>query len=87
MMRTVQMTIDQELLEQVDEVVEATDTNRSAFMREALELALKKHRIRLLEQQEAEAYARMPMQLEEVEIWREAQVWGDEWGDEWNEEK
>lgn len=81
------MTIDEHLLEQVDEAVEMLNTNRSAFIREALEQILKEHHIRQLEQQEAEAYARMPMQLEEVEIWREVQVWGDEWGDEWNEAK
>jgi metal-responsive CopG/Arc/MetJ family transcriptional regulator len=81
MMRTVQMTIDQQLLEQVDEVVEATDTNRSAFIREALELALKKHRIRLLEKQDAEGYARIPARPEDGEIWLTEQAWGDEWNE------
>jgi metal-responsive CopG/Arc/MetJ family transcriptional regulator len=86
-MKTIQMTIDEQLLERVDEAVETLNTNRSAFIREALEQVLKGYHIRQLEQQEAEAYAHMPMQLEEVEMWREAQVWGDDWGDEWNEAK
>jgi metal-responsive CopG/Arc/MetJ family transcriptional regulator len=86
-MKTIQMTIDEQLLEQVDEAVETLNTNRSAFIREALEQVLKEYRIRLMDEQVAEAYTRIPDDVSEVEIWREAQVWGDEWGDEWKEEK
>ena len=32
-----------------------------------------------LDRQVAEGYARIPDQVEEVEIWRSIQVWGDEW--------
>ena len=41
MTKTVQMTIDDMLLAQVDRAVSEIGTNRSAFMRDALELALR----------------------------------------------
>lgn len=38
------MTIEDELLEQVDQLITELDTTRSAFIRGALQAALKKHR-------------------------------------------
>ena len=81
MMKTIQMTIDEYLLEQVDEAVETLKTNRSAFIRQALEQVLKEYHIRQLEQQDAEGYARIPPKPEEVEIWLTEQAWGDEWNE------
>ena len=40
-MRTVQMTLDEELIEEVDKVVKKIGTTRSAFAREALYAALR----------------------------------------------
>lgn len=80
-MKTIQMTIDEGLLEQVDDVVETLNTNRSAFIREALEQVLKEYHIRQLEQQDAEGYTRIPPKPEEVEIWLTEQAWGDEWNE------
>ncbi len=47
------MTIDEDLLAQVDTLVEELGTNRSAFMRDALESALKQRQITMLEQHRA----------------------------------
>ncbi|MCB0149919.1 MAG: ribbon-helix-helix protein, CopG family, partial [Caldilineaceae bacterium] len=44
--KTIQMTIDEELLVSVDALVQELGTSRSALIREALEEALRRHRIR-----------------------------------------
>ncbi len=77
-MKTIQMTINESLLLQVDEVVKAEKINRSAFIREALEAALQKYKIAQLEKQHREGYARIPQKPEEAEIWLTEQVWDDE---------
>ncbi|MCA9992230.1 MAG: ribbon-helix-helix protein, CopG family [Anaerolineales bacterium] len=76
MMKTVQMTIDEVLLTQVDTLVEALGTNRSAFMREALESALKQRQVKVLEEQHRAGYERQPLTPDEFDIWQEEQVWG-----------
>ncbi|MCB8984472.1 MAG: ribbon-helix-helix protein, CopG family [Ardenticatenaceae bacterium] len=74
-MKTVQMTIDEALLAQVDTLVEELGTNRSAFMRDALESALKQRQVHLLEQQHRSGYERHPLTPDEFDIWQEEQVW------------
>ena len=74
-MKTVQMTIDEPLLAAVDEVVHETNTTRSAFMRDALHLALHTHRIRQLERKHAEGYQRKPPQPDEFDGWVDEQRW------------
>lgn len=75
MMKTVQMTIDEDLLAQVDTLVEELGTNRSAFMRDALESALKQRQIAMLEQQHRAGYERHPPTPDEFDIWQEEQIW------------
>jgi len=75
--RPVQMTIDESLLKQVDEVVERLGTNRSAFIRDALQMALKRYQIRRLEERQAAGYARHPVEAGEFDVWESEQVWGD----------
>lgn len=79
MMKTVQMTIDESLLQQVDHTAELLNTTRSAFIREALERAVQQYKIRQLEELDAAGYERIPAQLEETEVWLSEQDWGDEW--------
>ena len=76
-MKTIQMTIDETLLEQVDTVVQAQNTNRSAFIRQALEQALQQWHVRELERQHAEGYARQPVEPDEFDIWLDEQTWGE----------
>jgi len=72
------MTIEEDLLTEVDEVVQVKGTNRSAFIREALEDALRRYRIAQMEKQDAAGYARHPAELDEFQIWESEQIWGDE---------
>jgi metal-responsive CopG/Arc/MetJ family transcriptional regulator len=74
--KTIQMTIDEELLTQVDEATRAQGTTRSAFIRAALQLALRQHAIRQLERQHAEGYARHPVAPGEFDLWEHEQAWG-----------
>ncbi len=77
-MKTIQMTIDEPLLHEVDQVIHSLETNRSAFIRKALRLALQKHKIRKLEERHAEGYAQYPVEKGEFDIWQDEQVWGAE---------
>ncbi len=77
-MKTIQMTIDEPLLHEVDQVIRNLDTNRSAFIRQALKLALQKYKICTLEARHAEGYAKYPIEKGEFDIWQDEQVWGTE---------
>jgi metal-responsive CopG/Arc/MetJ family transcriptional regulator len=44
-MKTIQMTIDEPFLAEVDQMIQTLNTTRSAFVRQALELALQRHAI------------------------------------------
>jgi metal-responsive CopG/Arc/MetJ family transcriptional regulator len=72
-MKTIQMTIDDELLIQVDQATQALHTTRSAFIRSALQLALRQYAMQQLEQQHAEGYARFPVQPGEFDLWEAEQ--------------
>jgi hypothetical protein len=51
------MTIDEPLLAKVDRVFESLNTTRSAFNRQALQSALRRHRTAKLERRQASGYA------------------------------
>lgn len=76
--KTIQMTIDDPLLDEVDQATQTLHTTRSAFIREALRLALRQHRIARLEQQHAEGYARHPVEPGEFDVWQAEQAWGEQ---------
>jgi Arc/MetJ-type ribon-helix-helix transcriptional regulator len=76
-MKTIQMTIDEPLLDEVDHVIQDLKTTRSAFIRSALQLALRKHAISKLEQQHTEGYARHPVAPGEFDIWEPERAWGE----------
>jgi metal-responsive CopG/Arc/MetJ family transcriptional regulator len=76
-LKTIQITLPQELLVKIDRTVTELDTNRSAFARQAFEDALLHLRIAQLERQDAEGYARQPQDPEEIAIWQRVQDWGD----------
>jgi metal-responsive CopG/Arc/MetJ family transcriptional regulator len=77
MMKTIQMTIDDSLLADVDRAVDELGTNRSLFIRTALQSALQQHAIEKLEARHAAGYAEQPAREEEVAEWVGEQVWGE----------
>jgi metal-responsive CopG/Arc/MetJ family transcriptional regulator len=74
-MRTVQMTLDEDLLRTVDKVVKKLGITRSSFTREALRAAVKKGRVQELEQKHREGYRRTPVKTHEFSEWENEQVW------------
>lgn len=76
-MKTIQMTIDEPLLAEVDRTIQILETTRSAFIREALQLALQRQRIVEMERRHAEGYARRPAKPGEFEIPESEHAWGD----------
>jgi metal-responsive CopG/Arc/MetJ family transcriptional regulator len=77
-MKTIQMTIDESLLADVDRAVDEIGTNRSLFIRSALQLALRQHAIEKLEARHAAGYMKQPANDIEMTEWAGEQVWGDE---------
>jgi predicted transcriptional regulator len=75
-MKTIQMTIDETLLKQVDKVTRSRRTTRSAFIRIALEAEIRRSFIRDKEAQHAAGYADKPTGTGEFDIWTDEQDWG-----------
>jgi len=76
-MRTVQMTLDEELLELVDKVVKELKTTRSSFTRKALHDAIERLNIKRLEEKHRKGYANHPVSKYEFSVWEDEQNWGD----------
>jgi metal-responsive CopG/Arc/MetJ family transcriptional regulator len=76
-MKTIQMTIDDELLAEVDQITATLQTTRSAFIRSALQLALRHHAILEKEQRHAKGYALHPAAPGEFDVWGAEQSWDE----------
>ena len=76
-MKTVQMTLDEQLVAEVDQVVEKLGTSRSAFTRHALRQALDTLGEKELERQHRRGYEKYPVQDGEFSDWEGEQIWGD----------
>ncbi len=76
-MRTVQMTLDDELVKAVDRMAKRLGTTRSGFTREALRAALVRSKERELERKHREGYLRQPPKRGEFQVWEKEQVWGE----------
>jgi len=77
-MRTVQMTLDDDLVELVDKIVKKLKTTRSAFTRKALEDAVHSINIKHLEEKHRKGYELYPPKKPEFSVWEREQEWGDE---------
>ena len=77
-MRTIQMTLDDDLVKKVDIIATELNTTRSAFTRDALREAVRKYNIRRLELKHRQGYAAHPVNQEEFSVWEDEQNWGDE---------
>jgi metal-responsive CopG/Arc/MetJ family transcriptional regulator len=77
-MRTIQMTLDDNLVKAVDRVAKELRTNRSAFTRKALQDALVRYKLEQLERKHRRGYEQKPVTTDEFLIWETEQAWGDE---------
>ncbi len=76
-MRTIQMTLDDALVSEVDRVIKRLKTSRSAFTRQALREALAKEKVKQLEAKHQSAYEKYPTHPSEFSVWEAEQEWGD----------
>ena len=76
------MTIDEPLLEQMDEAAHRLKMARSAFLRDAVRRRLNDLQEAEWDRQHREAYERMPLTEEELAdfaAFEKIQEWGDPW--------
>ena len=77
-MRTIQMTLDDDLVKKVDKIAKELQTTRSAFTRDALREAVQQYNNRRLELIHRKGYEIHPVNKEEFSVWEKEQNWGDE---------
>ena len=77
-MKTVQMTLDEDLVRGVDRVRKKLHQSRSAFTRNALRESLTQYSVAQQEKQHREGYERHPVAADEFATWEAEQDWGDE---------
>lgn len=72
------MTLDDDLVHELDSIVKEANTNRSAFTRDALRKAITYyHQLRLVEKHR-KGYLQHPIKNDEFSLWEDEQTWGDE---------
>jgi metal-responsive CopG/Arc/MetJ family transcriptional regulator len=77
-MRTIQMTLDDNLVNAVDRVSKELHTSRSAFTRKALQDALVRYKLEQQERKHRIGYEQNPVPTDEFSVWEIEQAWGDE---------
>ncbi len=81
-MKTIQMTMESELVARIDARVKRLGTTRSAFARHALKEELRRQEEKELEERHIAGYRRLPPRPDEFDIPESDHAWGDEaWGD------
>ena len=77
-MKTIQMTLDDDLVKEVDRVTKHLRTSRSAFTRKALRDALERYSTEQMEKKHRRGYEEQPVAADEFSVWETEQTWGDE---------
>jgi metal-responsive CopG/Arc/MetJ family transcriptional regulator len=77
-MRTIQMTLDDDLVKAVDHVSKQLHKSRSAFTRKALREALSRYNLEQLEHKHRQGYEKHTVTANEFSVWETEQTWGDE---------
>ena len=76
-MKTIELTVDETLLAEVDRVIRSLEMTRTTFVQAALELALQNQKTITMEQQHAQGYALHPSTPNEISEWESEQTWGE----------
>ena len=74
-METIQLTLDESLLAEVQQATTALQMSPSDFMRVALERALEQREIIAKERQDAQGYLEQPQSAEDIKEWETEQDW------------
>lgn len=76
-MKTIEVTIDEALLAEIDSATRSLDISRETFINAALQRALREQSVIALEQRHEQGYARRPPGVNEFDEWEAEQVWGE----------
>ncbi len=76
-MKTIQITLPDDLLARFDQAVAERGNNRSVLARQAFEELLFRLAVEKMERAHAEGYARQPQDLDERADWESLQDWGE----------
>ena len=74
-METIQLSIDESLMAEVQQVTNALEMTPSDFIKLAVERALRQREIIAKERRDAQGYSEHPQQAEEIEEWLDEQEW------------
>jgi len=74
-METVQIVLDEGLLQATDRAARRLKLNRSALVREALREHLKRLEVRTSEERDREGYAKQPQTCDEIPLWEGKAAW------------
>ena len=77
-MKTVRITLDEELVRSVDRVSKKLRVSRSAFTRDALREALARCAVAQQEKRHREGYEWHPVTADEFAVWEAEQDWGEQ---------
>ena len=75
---TIQVVLDDSLLQAADRAVRRLKVNRSALIRDALREHLRRLSIREQERRDREGYARHPISKDDFGVWDRATAWPDD---------
>ena len=76
-METIQLSIDESLLAEVQQATAALQMTPSDFIKLAVERALRQREIIAKERRDAQGYSEHPQQPEEIEEWLDEQHWDE----------
>ncbi len=80
-MKTIQMTIESNLLHRIDACIKDLGVSRSAFARDAFREALRRFEVMELERVQIAGYRKNPPRKQEFDIPEADHAWGDDpWG-------
>ena len=74
-MKTIQITIDPELLHKIDNDEESIKIGRSAFLRKAVRYYLEQKKLRSISEQYRSGYRRESEINDDLTSWEDEQVW------------
>ena len=74
-MKTIQITIDPELLHKIDNDEESKKKGRSAFLRQAVRYYLEQKRLKSISEKYRSGYTQGLVKDDDLTIWEHEQVW------------
>ncbi len=77
-MQTIQVVLDEPLLEAANRAARQAKVNRSALVRQALRSYLRLLEIRDRERRDREGYEQLPDTADGLDVWEQAASWPDE---------